>query len=107
MKNFWNSLPKQFYVLAPMEGVTDTVFRRIVASVGAPDVFFTEFTSVDGIVSKKGRKEVEQRLKYTESEHPLVAQIYGIDPEKFFAVAKIVTELGFDGIDINMGCPVR
>ena len=106
--NFWNNLPKNFFVLAPMDAVTDVVFRKVVASVGRPDVFFTEFTSVDAMTSKKGRiKTQAERLKFEEPERPIVAQIYGTDPEKFFSTAAIIAELGFDGVDINMGCPVR
>lgn len=104
MKNFWEQLKKPFFVLAPMEEVTDTVMRQMIASCGRPDVFFTEFTNVDGILSK-GAEHVSRRLKFTQAEHPLVAQIWGNNPEKFFEVARIISKMGFDGIDINMGCP--
>lgn len=87
-----------------MDGVTDTVFRQIVASVGKPDIFFTEFVAVDALLSE-GKERVLQTLKYTETERPIVAQIWGSDPEKFYLAAQIVSKLGFDGIDINMGCP--
>lgn len=103
--NFWNKLPKPFFILAPMDGVTDTVFRQIVSSEGKPDVFFTEFVPIDAILSKPAHKAVEQPLKYSESERPIVAQIWGSNPEYFYKVAKIIKKLGFDGIDINMGCP--
>jgi nifR3 family TIM-barrel protein len=106
MTNFWHHLPSPFWVLAPMEDVTDTVFRQIVASVGRPHVFFTEFTNVEGILSS-GSDEVMKRFKFSEAERPLVAQIWGNDPEKFYSSAKIIKNLGFDGIDINMGCPVK
>ncbi len=106
MTNFWDKLPKNFTVLAPMEDVTDTVFRQIVIKADRPDVFFTEFTNVDGLLSK-GVEKVAQRLRYEPNEKPLVAQIWGNDPEKFFRAAKLLTDLGFDGIDINMGCPQR
>ncbi len=92
-------------ILAPMEGVTDTVFRQIVSSVGKPDVCFTEFVPVDALLSK-GKSEILKTLQFTDSERPIVAQIWGVDPEKFFESAKILKKLGFDGIDINMGCPV-
>lgn len=92
--------------LAPMENVTDTVFRQIVADAGAPSVFFTEFTNCDGLFSD-GRKATEHRLQYTEKERPLIAQIWGIHPETYRDAAKLVVDLGFDGIDINMGCPDR
>ena len=106
MTNFWLSIPKPFFALAPMEDVTDTVFRQIVAQCARPDVFFTEFVSVEGLLSR-GRKRVEQSLQFTESEHPIVAQIWGLDPKKYYAVAQELVERGFDGIDINMGCPIR
>jgi len=89
-----------------MEDVTDTVFRRIVAAVGAPDLFMTEFTSTDGLCSA-GRSRVIGRLRFTEGERPLVAQIWGTRPELFLRVAREVRDMGFDGVDINMGCPVR
>jgi nifR3 family TIM-barrel protein len=89
-----------------MEDVTDTVFRRIVASCGRPDVFFTEFTSVDGLFSE-GYNYVAKRLKYTDKEYPLIAQIWGAKPENYYKAGKLLREMGFDGIDINMGCPVK
>ena len=89
-----------------MEDVTDTVFRRIVASCARPDVFFTEFTSVDGLFSR-GRDVVIQRFSYTEEEHPIVAQIWGSNPELFYKAAGLIADMRFDGIDINMGCPEK
>jgi tRNA-dihydrouridine synthase len=89
-----------------MEDVTDTVFRRIVLEAGAPDLFFTEFTSTDGLCSA-GRPRVIGRLRYTLRERPLIAQIWGTRPELFRRVAADVREMEFDGVDINMGCPVR
>lgn len=88
-----------------MEDVTDTVFRQIVASCGAPDLFFTEFASADGLQSA-GRHEVGKRLKFTEDEKPLIAQIWGMNPEAYMKTAAELAEMGFDGVDINMGCPV-
>lgn len=88
-----------------MEDVTDTVFRQIVASCGAPDLFFTEFASADGLQSA-GRHEVGKRLKFTENEKPLIAQIWGMNPEAYMKTATELAEVGFDGVDINMGCPV-
>jgi tRNA-dihydrouridine synthase len=90
-----------------MEDVTDTVFRRVVAFAGKPDIFFTEFTNVDGLLNAKGRRIVGQRLKFSPEEKPLIAQIWGNDPEKFYLAAKEIALMGFDGIDINMGCPQR
>lgn len=104
MKNFWQQLARPITVLAPMEAVTDTVFRRIVAGYGKPSVFYTEFVNIDGMFSK-GRSFVEHRLQYTEEERPLIAQIWGVQPELFYQAARRVKALGFDGVDINMGCP--
>lgn len=104
--NFWKKLHKPFFILAPMEGVTDTVFRQIVASVGRPDVFMTEFVPVDALLST-GKERALRYLKYTETERPIVAQIWGSDPEKFTQVSEMLYKMGFDGIDINMGCPDR
>jgi len=105
MQFSWSNLPKPFFVLAPMEGVTDTVFRQVVNSFAKPDVYFTEFTNCEGLLSK-GREKVGRRLIYSENERPLIAQIWGLDPDAFFEVSKILVEMGFDGIDLNMGCPV-
>lgn len=102
----WGQLTTPFSVLAPMEDVTDTVFRRIVRSAGAPDLLFTEFTSTDGLCTA-GRPRVIGRLRYTFGEKPLIAQIWGNNPEFYRRVALEVREMGFDGLDINMGCPVR
>ncbi len=104
--NFWENLKKPIMILAPMEDVTDTVFRQIVNTVGRPDVVMTEFTSTDAMCSP-GLKRVSDRLEFDSSERPVVAQIWGTDPEKFTQAAKIISKMGFDGIDINMGCPVR
>ena len=89
-----------------MYGVTDTVFRQTVASVGKPDVFFTEFTPVEGLLSPAKEKMLDT-LKFIETERPMVAQIWGFDPNKFYGAAKLISKLGFDGIDINMGCPEK
>ena len=106
MTNFWQKLPKPFTVLAPMENVTDFVFREIVAeNLPCPDVFFTEFTNVESLLSK-GYDANITKFKYGEKQRPIIAQIWGTNPESFYKVAKMVQDLGFDGIDINMGCPV-
>lgn len=90
-----------------MEDVTDTVFRQMLAHYGKPDIFFTEFTNVDGVFSR-GKQKVIHRLKYNpDVERPILAQIWGHKPENYYNGAKYVKELGFDGIDINMGCPMR
>ena len=106
MTNFWQSLPKPFSVLAPMEDVTDTVFRQVISDCGRPDVLFTEFTNCEGMQSA-GQSKVIHRLRYSPSERPIVAQVWGITPEDYFKTAQLIQELGFDGIDINMGCPVK
>ncbi len=107
MQSFWQSLPKPFFVLAPMEEVTDTVFRRIISSCGRPDVMVTEFTSVEGLASEIGRSKVIHRLQYTPEEQPLIAQIWGITPEHYYQAGVYAREQGFAGLDINMGCPVK
>jgi len=107
MTNFWTKLSKPFTVLAPMEGVTDFAFREIVATVlPKPDVMFTEFTNIDALTSEGYKKTIE-RFKFSKNQKPIVAQIWGTKPENFYESAKIVQKLGFDGIDINMGCPDR
>lgn len=106
MKNFWKELPKPFTVLAPMEGVTDFCFREIISEVGKPSVLFTEFTNVEGLFSEGSKKNLEL-LKYSEKQKPIVAQIWGKSPENYYKASKLIQELGFDGVDINMGCPVK
>jgi tRNA-dihydrouridine synthase len=105
MNTFWNELPKPFFILAPMEAVTDVVFRHVVAKAGRPDIFFTEFTNSASFCSPKGIHSTRGRLAFTEDEHPMVAQIWGSKPENFREMAFGLKELGFKGIDINMGCP--
>jgi len=102
--NFWEKLKKPFFCLAPMEDVTDPAFRRLFAKYGKPDVMWTEFTSADALISD-GRKRVEKDLAYTEKERPIVAQLFSACPERMEKAAAIAQELGFDGLDINMGCP--
>lgn len=106
MKSLWQTLPKPILVLAPMEDVTDTVFRRIVASIARPTIFFTEFTSVDGLFSR-GRGAVIHRFDYAAQERPIIAQVWGNKPELFYKAAQLVAEMKFDGIDINAGCPEK
>lgn len=105
-ENFWQELPKPFFVLAPMEDVTDLVFRHVVAEAGRPDVFFTEFTNSESYCHPEGIKSVRGRLTFTEDEQPIVAHIWGDNPENFRKMSIGMAELGFKGIDINMGCPV-
>lgn len=106
MKSFWKDLPRPFTVLAPLDGVTDVVFRQVVTEIGKPDVLFTEFTPCEGFVSK-GRKRVEENFMFTSEQKPVIAQIWGTKPEQFYTVAKELSQRGFAGIDINMGCPER
>jgi tRNA-dihydrouridine synthase len=103
--SFWNNLPQPIVGLAPMDGVTDAAFRAITARHGDPDISFTEFTSVDRIVS--GYDPDLAELRYSEIERPVIAQVFGTDPEAFYRTAHLICELGFDGIDINMGCPSK
>jgi nifR3 family TIM-barrel protein len=103
---FWSKLKKPIMVLAPMANVTDEAFRRVIAKYGKPDVTWTEFVSCDGLCSE-GRERLLPDFWYSESERPIVAQIFGATPENFYMTAKLIKELGFDGIDINMGCPDR
>jgi len=101
-------ISQPFFVLAPMDDVTDSVFRRIVASCAPPDMYFTEFANVDGLQSP-GQPRLLKKLQHTEAERPLIAQIWGLKPENFYQTAKQIANGSlagqFDGIDINMGCP--
>jgi len=102
---FWATLPQPIIGLSPMDGVTDAAFRLAVARQGAPDVTFTEFTSVGDVC--RGPGFLLSSLAYSEEERPVVAQLYGKDPDLFYQAAHVVCELGFDGLDINMGCPSK
>jgi len=108
-KGFWEKLPRPIVGLSPMDGVTDSPMRFIAKKYGRPDVIYTEFVSVDGLwrVEKQGETthKIWNELKFDESEHPIVAQLFGSDPDSFYEATKIVAKMGFDGIDINMGCP--
>jgi tRNA-dihydrouridine synthase len=100
----WEKLPKPFFVLAPMDDVTDTVFRRVVAECAPPDVFFTEFVNVDALQSQ-GREATLKRLRFTDKERPIIAQLWGLKPENFRKSAAEIADMGYDGIDLNFGCP--
>jgi tRNA-dihydrouridine synthase len=116
MKNIWEELPRPYFVLAPMDDVTDTVFRRVIAECAVPDILFTEFVNVDGLQSP-GRKNMLHRLQFTKQEQPLIAQIWGKTPENYYKTAKELADgtfaressnlddINYAGIDINMGCP--
>ncbi len=103
--NIWDNLPKPFLVLAPMEGVTDILFRQIIARAGRPDLFFTEFTNVSSYASEKGRANALERLAIAPTDSPIIAQIWGKNPEHFSECAKTLESLGFSGVDLNFGCP--
>lgn len=104
--NFWQELPRPFFILAPMEDVTDVVFRHVVQEAGAPDVFFTEFTNSDSFCHPDGLASVRGRLVFTGDEQPMVAHIWGDNPEHFCQMSVALAEMDFAGIDLNMGCPV-
>jgi tRNA-dihydrouridine synthase len=97
---------KPLFILAPMFEVTDTVFRQIIAGCAPPDMFFTEFVNVDGLQSK-GRDILMRYLRFTKKELPLIAHIWGSNPENFYKMAQEIVDMGFVGIDLNMGCPVK
>jgi len=106
-KGFWKKLEnrkKPILVAAPMANVTDAAFRRMMAKHGKPDVIFTEFVSCEGLCSR-GKTNLMRDLLFHRSERPIVAQLWGVTPEYFYTCAKLIAKLGFDGIDINMGCP--
>jgi len=117
MKNFWQQLPKPFFAVAPMADVTDVAFRRLLAkysahtradgTIGGPDVMWTEFVAADGLVRapEAGKQKLLKDLEYDETERPIVAQLFTRHPEYMEQIARLCLELGFDGIDINMGCP--
>ncbi|MBR2710596.1 tRNA-dihydrouridine synthase [Candidatus Saccharibacteria bacterium] len=103
--NIWNNLPKPFLILAPMEGVTDVVFRAVIAAAGRPDLFFTEFTNVSSYASEKGRENALERLEINSTDKPIIAQIWGKNPAHFAEICQALGSLGFSGIDLNFGCP--
>lgn len=117
--NFWEKLPKPFFVAAPMADVTDVAFRSMIAkysaherhdgSVGGPDAMWTEFVAADGLVraTPEGKEKLMADLLYSEVERPIVAQLFTSNIEHMEYAAKLCSDLGFDGIDINMGCPDR
>jgi tRNA-dihydrouridine synthase len=112
MKSFWNDLPKPLFVLAPMADVTDAAYRKLIAETAKPAVTWTEFVSADGLYHTRELKRMSDAenplmrdLLYTEAERPIVAQLFSSKPENMEYAAKLCAELGFDGVDINMGCP--
>lgn len=112
MNGFWEKLPRPFFVLAPLANVTDAAFRQVIATYSkphGPHVFWTEFVSADGLMraTEEGKHKLMRDLVYTEAERPIVAQFFTSTPECMEAAARLAEELGFDGVDINMGCPDR
>lgn len=105
-ENFWSELPRPFFILAPMEDVTDIVFRHVVSEAARPDVLFTEFTNTESYCHPEGIHSVRGRLTFSEDEQPMVAHIWGDKPEQFRKMSIGLKEMGFKGIDLNMGCPV-
>lgn len=120
--NFWQRLERPIMVLAPMADVTDAAFRRIIAKYGKPNVIWTEFVSADGLALAPeappdsptakpwragGKKKLLKDLEYSEAERPIVAQFFTSSPEYMKKAAELAAKLGFDGVDINMGCPDR
>jgi nifR3 family TIM-barrel protein len=111
-KNFWADLPRPFFVLAPLANVTDAAFRRVIAKYskpGGPQAMYTEFVSADGLclAGEEGRQKLMRDLLYSEAERPIVAQFFTATPEHMEKTAALAQEMGFDGVDINMGCPDR
>jgi len=125
MQSFWNKLPRPFFAMAPMADVTDVAFRALVAKRGKPDIFWTEFVSADGLyhtreipklnfgsgyrsltsVLTDEENQLIRDLQFTEEQRPIVAQIFSSKPEMIAYATKLIAKLGFDGVDINMGCP--
>lgn len=106
MKNIWQELTRPFFIMAPMEGVSDTAFRQLIDECGKPDLKVSEFVNVTGLFSR-GSDSVMMSLDFKPSEQPLVAQLWGTDVRDFEKAAALVVQKGFAGVDINMGCPVR
>lgn len=114
MNNFWKILPKSFFVMAPMADVTDIAFRSLICRLGPPDVFWTEFVSADGLYHTRevlkmpdDENPLMRDLAFSAREHPIVAQIFSSKPDMIAYATQLVASLGFNGIDINMGCPDR
>ncbi|OHA16700.1 MAG: hypothetical protein A3G52_03100 [Candidatus Taylorbacteria bacterium RIFCSPLOWO2_12_FULL_43_20] len=109
MKNNAEKEKRPILLLAPMADVTDAAFRKIIAKYGKPDAMWTEFVSADGLMlaDKKGKEKLLKDLAYDKEERPIIAQLFGANPETMEEAAALVNDLGFDGLDINMGCPDR
>ncbi len=114
MSDFWHTLQRPFLVLAPMADVTDAAFRRMIARYGKPDVIWTEFVSADGLYHTREVQHLADAhnplmfdLRYDPGERPIVAQLFTANPDMMEYAARLIADLGFDGVDINMGCPDR
>lgn len=103
--NFWNNLERPIIGLSPMDGVTDGAFRYMIAKYSRPGVMMTEFTNVEGLA--RGASEMLKAFIYDEIERPIVAQIYGVEVDSFYKCTVMLLAMGFDGVDINMGCPAN
>lgn len=101
---FLHHLPRPFMIQAPMANVTDAAFRRLIATYGKPDIMYTEFVSANGLMSP-GQAALLKDLLYSEEERPIIAQLFTASPDIMFEASKLIAKLGFDGLDINMGCP--
>ncbi len=107
MKSIWQDLPRPFFALAPMEDVTDHVFRRVINRAAPPDLYFSEFTNATGWVHAGEKATGGRLIQHADESYPIIAQIWGAIPEDIEKLARHCKKLGFQGIDINMGCPVK
>jgi len=105
LKDFWKKIKKPIIALAPMDGYTDSAFRRVCKSVNKDIITFTEFVSADGLHHKA--KKLQEKIKFHKTEHPIIVQLFGKHEETFITAIKFCEQMGFDGIDINMGCPSK
>lgn len=112
--SLWDKVNKPFFVMAPMADVTDLAFRELVAKRGAPSIFWTEFVSADGLYHMRELQKIPDAenplmrdFAFTENQRPIIAQIFSSKPDMIAYATKVAKELGFDGVDINMGCPDR
>jgi len=105
VRGFWDNLEKPIIGLAPMDGVTDAAFRYMVCKWSAPSLVMTEFTNVEGLA--RGAYQMLTAFLYSEIERPVVAQIYGVEVDSYYKCTVMLCAMGFDGVDINMGCPAN
>jgi tRNA-dihydrouridine synthase len=107
MLHFWQHLKPPFFILVPMAEVTDIVFRNFVLRYSRPEVVYTEFVAAKALLARKRQVPLRRALWFSEVERPIVAQVFGAEPAEMWACARLIRRLGFDGMDINMGCPDR